>query len=50
MTDAKNFPIEYSFIPSAEAEEQLAEAYQIICDLILADIAHEIADDKQGKA
>jgi len=50
MLDTTEFPIEYTFTPSPEAEEQLADVYQLICDLILADLENECLEENQGEA
>lgn len=43
MTDEKqNFLIEYSFTPSPDAEAQLAQAYEVILNLILDELEKEL--------
>lgn len=39
--DSEEYSLEYHFVPSAEAEEQLALAWDIIIALILEDIKVE---------
>lgn len=41
--DDHTFPIEYDFSPSADAEERLAQAYELIFELILA--SHQIPEE-----
>jgi hypothetical protein len=47
--DDSGFQIQYAYIPSPDAEDQLAQAWDIIFNLILDDLQFELAQQAKGE-
>jgi hypothetical protein len=45
----QEFSLEYQYAPSPDAEEMLAQAWDVILDLLLEDVQKELEKQSQGE-